>query len=250
MKEEPTIFQLAQLAAQAGPAPMKPKDAVKRAMALWSEAEAEIAENDNRIEYLRNLFWTPNGKDIPIFTDTPKDWQARLKAYPGDERDVKNVLWEKEVPAEVVEKQLFRDKKLSRDTRHTFFLALAKLCIIHDMEGPPVPYAGQLNYLEAGEFIAPQPGFPIHPKNLERAEKNYKGVGKMLIPATEVRFVEKIQAMLSKPKLYAYLVRWAVEVRQKQLAAAMSRVIPESIQTPRDRSDHDENIQVKSTYRQ
>lgn len=250
MKEEPTIFQLAQLAAQAGPAPMKPKDAVKRAMALWSEAEAEIAEHDNRIEYLRNLFWTPNGKDIPIFTDAPKDWQARLKAYPGDERDVKNALWDKEFPAEAVEKQLFRDKKLSRDTRHTFFLALAKLCIIQDVEGPPVPYAGQLNYLEAGEFIAPQPGFPIHPKNLERAEKNYKGVGKMLIPANEVRFVEKIQAMLSKPKLYAYLVRWAVEVRQKQLAASMSRVIPESIQTPRDKSNLDENIQVKRTYRQ
>ena len=219
-------------------------------MDLWHEAEEEIKEHDNRIEYLRSLFWTPNGRDIPIFTDTPEDWQARLKAYPGDERDIKNALWDKEFPAEAVEKQLFRDKKLKRDTRHGFFLKLAKVCIIHDMEGPLVPHAGQLNYLEGGEFIDPQPGFPIHPVNLERAEKNYSGFGKKRIPATEVHFVEQMQALLSKPKLNAYLVRWAVEVRQKQLAAAKSRVVPESIQTQSNQSGHDENIQVKKTFHQ
>jgi hypothetical protein len=54
MNEKPSIFQLAQLAAQTGPAPMRPKDAVKRAWALWSEAETEIAEHEKRAEYLRS----------------------------------------------------------------------------------------------------------------------------------------------------------------------------------------------------
>jgi hypothetical protein len=144
MNERPTIFQLAQLAAQAGPPPAKAKDAVKRAWALWSEAEVEIAEHEKRVEYLRNLFWTHNGQGIPIFTDTPDDWHARLKGYPGDERDVDRALWSQEFPAEVVEKQLFKDKNLTRSSRHALFLGLAKACILFNMEGPPTPYAERI----------------------------------------------------------------------------------------------------------
>ena len=84
MEEKPTTFGLAQLAAQAAAPNARPKDAVHRAMALWSEAEQEIAEHENRAEYLRSLFRTKDGKEIPIFTDTPEDWRARLAGYPGD----------------------------------------------------------------------------------------------------------------------------------------------------------------------
>jgi hypothetical protein len=37
----------------------------------------------------------------------------------------------------------------------------------------------------------------------------------------------QVEGLLSQPKLYAHLVRWAVEVRQKQLAESKARVIPE-----------------------
>jgi hypothetical protein len=249
MKEKPTTFQLAQLAAQASTPVTLPKDAVRRAMALWGEAEAEIAEHDNRAEFLRNLFWAPNKKDVPIFTDTPEEWSERIKAYPGDERDVERALWEERFPNEEVQKQLFKDKTLGRDTRRTLFLGLARASIRFEVQGPPVPHAGRLEYLEGGGFTEPEPGFPIHPKNLELAKLNHQGAGEMLVPATEVRFVKQAEAMLSRPKLYGYLVRWAVEVRQKQLAVARTRDIPESVRTQRDDGDGEANIQFKPKYR-
>lgn len=252
MKKRPTTFQLAQLAAQAAADGTRPKDAVRRAWELWTAAEAELAEHDNRIEFLRSLFWTHNGRDIPIFTDSPAEWCERLKAYPGDQRDVEKALWNKEFPTEEVQKQLFKDKKLGRDTRRTFLVGLVKACIRFDMEGPLAASNRRLEYLgsKLGEFIGPREGFPIHPKNLELAEANYKGIGKMEIPKQKVRFVEEAEAMLSKPKQTAVLVRWAVEVRQKQLALARSRVIPESLRTQDDELGPHESIQFKRKYRQ
>ena len=250
MKEKPTTFELAQLAAQAAPPNARPKDAVRRAMALWREAEQEIAEHENRAEYLRSLFRTRDGKEVPIFTDSPEDWRARLAGYPGDVGDLDKALWDQEFPAELVEKQLFKDKTFKRETRRKLFLGLARAAILFDMEGPPIAYAKRLDYLEDGDFVAPKDGFPIHPKNLERAEQNYRGGGKMLIPEKEVRFVEQTQAMLSAPKLYAHLARWVVEVRQRQLAQARSRVIPASLKESHNERDRDENIQVKRVVRQ
>lgn len=55
--------------------------------------------------------------------------------------------------------------------------------------------------------------------------------------------------MLSAPKLNAFLVRWAVEVRQKQLAQAKSRVVPQSVRDPQRERDADENIQFKRPHR-
>ncbi len=43
--------------------------------------------------------------------------------------------------------------------------------------------------------------------------------------------------MLSQPELYAYLVRWAVEVRQRHLAESKARVIPESLRRRRHERD-------------
>ena len=83
MKEKPTTFELAQLAAQAAAPNARPKDAVHRAMALWREAEQEIAEHENRAEYLRSLFRTKDGKEIPIFTDTRKTGGPGLPVIPG-----------------------------------------------------------------------------------------------------------------------------------------------------------------------
>lgn len=250
MKEKPTTFQLAQLAAQAASSTTRPKDAVRRAWDLWKEAEMEIAEHDNRVAYLRSLFSTPNGKDIPIFTDSPEDWRARLEAYPGDPGDVARAMWQPEFPNEEVQRQLFRDKTLGRDTRRTLFLGLARLCILYDMEGPSIPHAKRLEYLGSGNFVDPTPGFPIHPKNLEMAKANYRGAGKMQIPAKEVDFMKTAVALLSKPKLYAHLVRWAGEIRQKQLALAKTRVIPESVRVRHDPSAQEDSIQYRRTYRQ
>jgi hypothetical protein len=250
MKEKPTTFQLAQLAAQAAPPNTRPKDAVRRARELWIEAETEVAECENRAEFLRGLFHARDGGDIPIFTDPPEEWRARLKEYPGDERDVERAMWEQTFPGEMVEKQLFRDRTLTRGLRHRLVLGLARQCIQFDMEGPLVPYKGRVGYLEDGGFIAPEAGFPIHPKNLERAKSNYRGEGEVLIPAMEVRFVKQVEALLSAPKLYAHLVRWAVEVRHKHLAESKTRVIPESLRRRWHERDRDESIQFKRKFRE
>jgi hypothetical protein len=135
MKQKPTTFELAQLAAQAAPPNARPKDAVRRAMELWQEAEVEIAECENRAG-IRSLFQSANGRDIPIFTDSPKDWVERLKAYPGDQRDVERALWDKTFPAETVERRLFKDKTLTKTQRHRFLLGLARACIRFNLEGP------------------------------------------------------------------------------------------------------------------
>lgn len=250
MKEKPTTFQLAQLAAQAAPPNARAKDAVRRALELWSEAETGLAEYENRREFLHGLFHARDGGEIPIFADAPENWRARLKAYPGDERDVESAMWDQTFPAVTVAKQLFRDRTFSRESRRKFLIGLGRLCIRFDMDGPLVPYKGRLEYLEGGEFIAPEPGFPIHPKNLERAKSNYRGVGGMMIPAREVRFVKEVEAMLSQPTLCAHLVRWAVEIRLKQLAESKARIIPESLRRQRHERDRGESIQFRRAFRQ
>ena len=255
MKGKPSVFKLAHLAASV-PLPTRPKEAVKRALEIWKESQSEIDDHANRAEFLRSLFWAPNKKNIPIFNDSPEDWAARIKAYPGDQRDVSRALWDHEFSNEDVQKQLYKDKALSRETRNKLFLALAKASIHHDMEGPAVAYAGRLKYLGTVgvEFGDPQEGYPIHPKNqeyaLEHHRKICRGYGKMLIPMIEVRYVDKVKELLSQPKLTAQLVRWAVEVRQKQLAISKTRVIPPGVRRKFADDEHDEGIQVKRKHTQ
>jgi hypothetical protein len=234
MKQKPTIFELAQLAAQAAPPNARPKDAVRRAMEFWKEAEVEIAESENRAEYIRSLFQSATGRDIPIFTDSPKDWAERLKAYPGDQSDVERALWNKTFPAETVARRLFKDKSLSTTQRHRFLLGLARACIRFNLEGPLVASRGRLEYLGGG-LIPDQEGFPIHPHNLEIAENSQCQGGKRQIPGREVNFVKEVEALLSQPSLYAYLVRWAVEVRQRALQEAKKRVLPASLRARNER---------------
>jgi hypothetical protein len=250
MKEKPTTFELAQLAAQAAPPNTRPKDAVRRAMALWREAEEEIAEHEDRAEYLRGLFRTEDGEDIPIFTDSPDEWAARGKGYPGDEADVSKAIWDEQFPTVEVEKRLFKDKNVSRDARRRLFLGLVRASIIYGMAGPPIPHTKTIDYLEPGAFIDPIPQFPIHPKNLERAKENHSGLGNMLIPANEVYFVRQVEGVLSKPRIHGHVVRWAVEVRQRQLAAARARLVPQSLRERPEKRDPDENIQFKRPRRQ
>jgi hypothetical protein len=255
MKHKPSVFKLAHLAASV-PFPTRAKDAVKRAWEILKESQAEIDDHESRAEFLRNLFWTPSGKKVPVFTDRPKAWEARIKAYPGDQRDVSKAMWEDRFPNEEVQKQLFKDKNFSRDNRQQLFVGLARASIYYDMEGPVVACAGKLKYLGSvgGVFGEPQEGYPIHPKNQEYAEEHHRkicrGYGKMLIPMKEVWYVEKVKAMLSEPKLNAHLVRWAVEVRQKQLAISKTRVIPPGVRRKFEDDDHDDSVQVKRKHTQ
>jgi hypothetical protein len=250
MKQKPTTFELAQLAAQAAAPNARPKDAVRRAMELWQEAEVQIGESENRAEYIRGLFQSADGRNIPIFTDSPKDWTARLKAYPGDERDVERALWDKTFSTESVAKRLFKDKTLTRANRHKLLLGLAKLCIRYDMEGPWVVGKGRLKYLGGGALIPDQEGFPIHPQNLEITENSPRERGTRQIPAVEVEFVRQVEALLSNSTLYAHLVRWAVEVRQRALREAKKRVIPASLRGRREDDGEDFSIQLKPKFRQ
>ena len=250
MKKKPSVFELAQLAAQVVAGGTRPKDAVKRAMELWSESETGLAESENWRAYLHGLFHAPGGGEIPIFADSPEDWQARLKAYPGDERDIERAMWDQTFPAEVVAKQLFRDRTFSKENRRKFLIGLARQCIRFDMEGPLVACKGKLDYLQGGPFIAPEEGFPIHPKNLERMRSEGHRWGRGWVPGREVWFVKEVEGLLSQPKLYGHLVRWAVEVRQKQLAESRARVIPESLKNQDDEGGQEENIQFKRTFRQ
>jgi len=248
MKKSPTTFELAQVAALAAPPNTRPKDAIRRAMELWQEAEVELAEHQNRVDYLRCLFGGKGGGDGPLFTDTPEEWAARIKGYPGDERDVRKALREKLFSTADIEKRLYRDKSLSRDTRHRLFLGLVRASIRFEMAGPPILDTATIDYLQPGGFLPPQAGFPIHPKNVELAKANHRGFGPVEIPANEVRFVEQIEGVLSQPTLNAHQVRWAVEVRQKLLVLAKSRDIPQSLQKRSKEREKDENIQFKPPH--
>ena len=253
MKEKPTTYQLAQLASMAAP-PIKVKDAVKRAWEIWREAEIEIAEHDERIDFLHRLFWTPNGQNVPIFTDSPKDWQARIQSYTGDQCDVERAMWNQEFPAERVEKKLYSDNNIKVENKHSFTLALAKVCIINDLEGPLVSGQGHLDYIASvnGHFIDSIPGFPIHPIYLKNAENYFETVsksrGNKLMSKKEWDFVNIIQNLLSQPKLNAHLVRWAVEVRQKQISLSEPNKV--KLNDFSKKSNQSDSIQVKKPYRQ
>jgi hypothetical protein len=250
MKEKPTTFELAQLAAQAAPPNTRPKDAVRRAMALWKEAETELAEHERRAEYLRCLLGPGDAKEAPLFDDTPEEWAARIKGYPGDEADVLKALWDRQYPTEQVAKWLFKDKTLTRDTRRKLLLGLIRVSILNDLPGPRIANTRTIDYLEAGGFLPPQPGYPIHRTNVERARERHRGRGPMEIPANEVYFVKQVEGVLAQPSLNAHQVRWAVEARQKQLALAKSREIPQSQKSQQPERDKDENIQVKRPHRE
>jgi hypothetical protein len=250
MKEKPTTFELAQLAAQAVSPNTRPKEAVRRAMALWQEAETELAEYERRAEYLRCLFGAGDGKDAPLFNETPEEWSARVKGYPGDEADVMKVLWDREYPTEQVAKVLFKDKTLTREARRKLLLSLIRVSIVNDLPGPRIPNTRTIDYLEVGGFLPPQPGFPIHRQNVELARERHRGHGPMEIPANEVYFVRQVEMVLAQPALNAHQVRWAVEARQKQLALAKSRDIPQSQKSQREEHDQDDGIQVKRPHRQ
>jgi hypothetical protein len=250
MNEKPTTFELAQLAAQAAPPNTRPKEAVRRAMALWQEAETELAEHEKRAEYLRCVFGAGDDKESPLFTDTPEEWSARIQGYPGDEADVTKALWDKQYPTEQVAKLLFKDKTFTREARRKLLRGLIRVSILNDLPGPRIPNTRTIEYLKAGVFLPPQPGFPIHPKNVELAREHYRGRGPMEVPANEVYFVKQVEGVMAQPTLNAHQVRWAVEARQRQLALAKSREIPQSRKSQQQERDKDDGIQVKRPYRQ
>jgi hypothetical protein len=98
-------------------------------------------------------------------------------------------------------------------------------------------------------LIPDQEGFPIHPQNLEITENSPRERGTRQIPAVEVEFVRQVEALLSNSTLYAHLVRWAVEVRQRGLREAKKRVIP-SLRGRREDDGEDFSIQLKPKFRQ
>jgi hypothetical protein len=59
-----------------------------------------------------------------------------------------------------------------------------------------------------------------------------------------------VEGVLAQPTLNAHQVRWAVEARQKQLALAKSRDIPQSQRNQPKERETDENIQVKRPHRE
>jgi hypothetical protein len=66
--------------------------------------------------------------------------------------------------------------------RRKLLVGVARAAIRLDTEGPLVPHKGRLSYFGGGDFVGPEDGFPIHPKNLERAQNIYRGGGEMPIP--------------------------------------------------------------------
>lgn len=219
-------------------------------MELWQAAEMELAEHEKRAEYLRCLLGEGDGQDGPLFNDTPEEWEARIRGYPGDEADVMNALWRKQYPTDQVAKWLFKDRTHTQQARRKLLLGLIRVSIVHNMPGPRIANTKTINYLDGSEFLTPQPGFPIHRKNVERAKERSEGREGKGIPANEVYFVKQVEGVLSQPALNAYQVRWAVEVRQMQLAAAKSRVMPQSQKRQGEQRDKDDSIQVKRPYRE
>src|SRR5215472_5555379 len=85
---QPSIQELAHIAAHLNPQRGREKDAIQQAMLLWREAECEI-ERDNgrtkRDDYLKDI-------EESIYTATPEEWQARLLEFRGEQADVQKLL--------------------------------------------------------------------------------------------------------------------------------------------------------------
>jgi hypothetical protein len=231
--EKPTTLELAQLAAQLRPEKGCERESVKQAITLWTEAERELEQVQQRAEYLRDLV-------AVIYTAAPDEWQARIKGYPGEAADIDKELL-KRVPASKVHQTLFRDKRDSKQTRKTLFVGLMTYAQKHGMTPPPrisrsTDGRVKMN-LESG---SPNFGGYQMPKIWEVVHKDYRW-------PTEENQLGGMRQALGADELSLHGVRWAVEVRQRQIAANKTRVIPASL-TEKPQQDMD-SIQYKPKRR-
>lgn len=206
--EKPTPLELAQLAAQLRPKTGAERESVKQAMTLWTEAERELEQVQRRADYLRELV-------AVICSATPEDWEIRIEEYPGDRPDIDRELL-KRVPADKVHQKLFRDKNIKKETRKTLFVGLLKYAQKHNMSPPPRRTLKEVKaYLEETDW---SDGLQID-----------------------------LQDGLAGDELELRIVRWAVEVRQRQIAANNTRIMPQSLKQKREQPG--DSIQFKPKYR-
>lgn len=157
MKKPPTTTELAQLAAQMRPEKGAEREAIKRAMILWAEADREIEQVQGRAEYLTAIH-------NAIYTDTPKEWKARLDGYPGDRSDIDKALMRRE-PADKVRRKLFKDKNLKKETLRKLLAGLVKYAKNHDMRPPPT-------IVRTARELPADPTLPYYNAWMPRYEEN------------------------------------------------------------------------------
>ena len=179
MGGNPTIFQLAQLAALRNRQPGQEREAVQQAMALWREAALELAEPNPRAVALAGIL-------AAIYEDEPKNWRARLKDYPGTPRELSATLSVKMFPTIEVQTMLWKDKTLSRATRDAFWRGLPQASIFYEVEVP---------------------------RHRPWPQEILEAPGKKMTPEHENKVVDVMVSELAKPQVCAHVVRWAVEVR-------------------------------------
>lgn len=211
--EKPTTLELAQLAAQLHPQTGAERESIKQAMTLWAEAERELDQVQHRADYLRDLVTV-------IYTATPEEWQQRLDAFPGDRSDIDRELLRR-VPAEKVHQTLFRNKKDSKQARKTLFVGLIKFAQSHEMEPPPSVHT-------VGKPVEANESSPYYNS---RRLKTWDVVAKEKVwPKVQIQ-IDWMRQRLGANELTLHVVRWAVEVRQRQIAENKTRTVPQSLKT-------------------
>jgi hypothetical protein len=217
--EKPTPLELAQLAAQLHPKTGAERESIKQAMTLWTEAERELDQVQHRADYLRELVavsYPATPEVVPvIYSATPEDWKIRIEKYPGDRADIDRELL-KCVPADKVHQALFRDKNIKKETRRTLFVGLLKFAQKQNMAPPPRRTPKEVEaYLEETDW---SDGLQID---------THDGLG--------------------GDELMLRIVRWAAEVRQRQIAANNTRIMPQSLKQKRKQPG--DSIQFKPKIR-
>ena len=192
-------------------------------------------EPDQLAEYLRELV-------AVIYTATPSDWQQRINECPGDRSDIDRELLRR-VSANDVHKTLFRDKNITKETRKKMFSGLVKFAHSHDMAPPPT-ILKTATIVNASENYENTPYAVVRPKYKIR---DVVAEGIVEWPKDEAGLASIRQRFEQADDLTLHTVRWAVEVRQRQVAEHKTRIIPQSLKDKRAQAD--DSIQFKRKYR-
>jgi hypothetical protein len=227
MKTEITAFEVAQLAVRLGSETIwkehvDPNPAIHRAMVILRAAEHALEEEQVHKQQLTEL-------RAGVLFMSKDEWDRRIAEFTGDKHALDHML-AGSIRSELVYKALYKDKKLTSRERKNRFLTLLYFAKDNEMRPPPA--------CNTPEFPVARPipeGLPENTRlKLEAAREGYNEI------------MEGLKSSLAAEQLRINTIRWAVEVRERQLAESKSRIIPESLKQKRQQDG--DSIQFKRKY--
>lgn len=208
-KPMPTPYELSRLAMMAGElvtnlARRDTDAAVNLALEVWEKSAAAIRlkqETGEQLDALVKGLWTMGGDE----------WRERVKDYKGYVPEIQTTFERLKFPTDEVKKRLFPDKNVSRTTRDTLMLGLAKFAV---GRGVAVWWDGHPHPLRKST-ITPAEEEEIGSINLSRPTTDGYRERCLAIKRGDLPALEE---ELKRPTLDGYAVRYYVEARRLQIA--------------------------------